>query len=504
MATIHKLTKDGSTIFPATITDAIVHPNTGKTLTSMMKDYNVSELFPSEGVDGGNKYNLALAIQVLGTHLTAAEKTGGIRLMFISNINPYPEEEYYLQKNVWSTNTADWGQRFEVGGVIANPSGSWTPGTAEEYIDQQTAIIASDLASEAITRQTVDSNLQTQINAEVSVRSQVDNTQNTKINLLEEAYRGLTESDVVVGPRPSSGQQTNVIYREPDQGHTPPQFYCDYMWYNNAWVLMAQYDNGIDNNPLPDSNNIVKSSGVFNNIGAFDVSIYNNTIYGNLSTAINAVPQSMRVGGLSIKYIQEYLDLFNVVKTEGVTTAPEGGTVILSDPNVVTGIYTTSQISNFPTLPSTLNSSIVYYLWTSGTYTTWEITCIQLSENRYVQYRYIGPNTAGTPSPFLNVDNWVESNDPETKEVISNEITASIKPNVFYKFGTIGSLTLTLVAGKQGIVNEYMFEFKSSTDNFTLTLPNSVKWFSAPNISGGYTYQVSILNNLAIIAGWEG
>ena len=62
MATIHKLTKDGSTIFPATITDAIVHPNTGKTLTSMIKDYNVSELFPTEGVDGGNKYNLVQAM----------------------------------------------------------------------------------------------------------------------------------------------------------------------------------------------------------------------------------------------------------------------------------------------------------------------------------------------------------------------------------------------------------------------------------------------------------
>ena len=118
MATIHKLTKDGATIFPATITDAVVHPQTGKTLTSMIKDYNVSELFPTEGIDGGNKYNLALAIQVLGTHLSAAQKTGGIKLTFISSVSPYPEEEYYLQKSAWSTNTADWGQRIGVGDVI--------------------------------------------------------------------------------------------------------------------------------------------------------------------------------------------------------------------------------------------------------------------------------------------------------------------------------------------------------------------------------------------------
>ena len=119
MATIHKLTKDGATIFPATITDAVVHPHTGRTLTSMIKDYNVSDLFPTEGVDSGNKYTLALAIQVLGSHLSAAEKVGGIRLTFISSTSPYPEEEYYLWKSTWSTNTADWGQRFEVGGVIS-------------------------------------------------------------------------------------------------------------------------------------------------------------------------------------------------------------------------------------------------------------------------------------------------------------------------------------------------------------------------------------------------
>ena len=109
MATIHKLIKDGATVFPATITDAVVHPQFGKTLTSMIKDYNVSELFPTEGMDGGNKYNLALAILVLGNHLSPAQKTGGgIRLMFISSDSPYPTEEYYLRKSSWSENGSDW------------------------------------------------------------------------------------------------------------------------------------------------------------------------------------------------------------------------------------------------------------------------------------------------------------------------------------------------------------------------------------------------------------
>ena len=108
MAEIHKLIKDGSTIFPATITDAIVHQDTGRTLTSMIKDYNLSELFPAEGVNGGNKYNLTQAIQVLGSHLTAAEKTGGIRIIFISTTDPYPVEEWFLRKGTWSTDEKDW------------------------------------------------------------------------------------------------------------------------------------------------------------------------------------------------------------------------------------------------------------------------------------------------------------------------------------------------------------------------------------------------------------
>ena len=139
MATIHKLTKDGSTIFPATISDAVVHPSTSNTLTSMIKEYNVSELFPTEGVSGGNTYTLALAIQVLGTHLRTEEKTGGIKLMFIPNGSQTVVEEYYKYKQAWSTTLSDWEQQFGVGDVIADPTGEWEPGTAEAYINEKVA-----------------------------------------------------------------------------------------------------------------------------------------------------------------------------------------------------------------------------------------------------------------------------------------------------------------------------------------------------------------------------
>lgn len=48
-----------------------------------------------------------------------------------------------------------------------------------------------------------------------------------------------------------------------------------------------------------------------------------------------------------------------------------------------------------------------------------------------------------------------------------------------------------------------MLEFTVSGNNFTLTLPDSVRWIEESTWEDGYTYQVSIVNNLAISAGWK-
>lgn len=81
-------------------------------------------------------------------------------------------------------------------------------------------------------------------------------------------------------------------------------------------------------------------------------------------------------------------------------------------------------------------------------------------------------------------------------------VTSELSPNILYKFGERPSLTITLGGGTVGIVNEYMFEFASGTTPTTLSLPDSVKWSggNAPNIEANKTYQVSIVNNLAVFA----
>lgn len=74
-------------------------------------------------------------------------------------------------------------------------------------------------------------------------------------------------------------------------------------------------------------------------------------------------------------------------------------------------------------------------------------------------------------------------------------------PNVYYKWGNVSSLTLTLANPIANIYNEYMFEFVSGSSATSLTLPNTVKWVSTPNIEINKTYQCSIVNNIGILIG---
>ena len=124
------------------------------------------------------------------------------------------------------------------------------------------------------------------------------------------------------------------------------------------------------------------------------------------------------------------------------------------------------------------------------------------SNNRYVQYRYMGIKAAGKPNPFLDSANWRCTDVTIISE--SAEVKASILPNELNKWGKIKSLTINSFQGAQeGYVNEYMLEFIVSGDDFTLTLPEGVRWVEEPTWENGYTYQVSIVNNLAVFAGWE-
>ena len=92
-----------------------------------------------------------------------------------------------------------------------------------------------------------------------------------------------------------------------------------------------------------------------------------------------------------------------------------------------------------------------------------------------------------------------------TPELVQTTTMLDIKPNVLNVWQTaISSLAIGFIAGDNNAVNEYMLQFTVRGNNFTLTLPNGVLWVEEePEWEDGYTYQVSIVNNLAVSAGWD-
>ena len=77
---------------------------------------------------------------------------------------------------------------------------------------------------------------------------------------LAELYQALTQSDIVVTDTLPASGEANTIYRVPDSEY---ESYSDYMYYNNAWKLMATYTTPMDHVPTEDSLNLVFSGGVY-------------------------------------------------------------------------------------------------------------------------------------------------------------------------------------------------------------------------------------------------
>lgn len=83
----------------------------------------------------------------------------------------------------------------------------------------------------------------------------------------------------------------------------------------------------------------------------------------------------------------------------------------------------------------------------------------------------------------------------------TNDTTFTLTPNVYHKWGEVATLTLTLGTPTDGVVNEYMAQFVSGTTATVLTLPETVKWMGDNTIEAGKTYQLSIIDNLAVLGG---
>lgn len=80
----------------------------------------------------------------------------------------------------------------------------------------------------------------------------------------------------------------------------------------------------------------------------------------------------------------------------------------------------------------------------------------------------------------------------------------TLRSDTYYKIGTLSSLTVKFshAYGSSSYLANYMFEFTASSSGCSLTMPSGVKWKDgvAPTIQAGKTYQVSVVNNLAVAA----
>lgn len=79
--------------------------------------------------------------------------------------------------------------------------------------------------------------------------------------------------------------------------------------------------------------------------------------------------------------------------------------------------------------------------------------------------------------------------------------TAELAPNVYYKWGEVPALNITLEPEIDGITNEYCFEFVSGETATTLTVPDYIKWAQEPTVESNKTYQVSIMSGIGVLVG---
>ena len=101
MAKKVKITKGGQTVYPATVMDAVVHPDLRVDASKLIEEVNVSKIYPTGGIDGTNKYTLETAIAMIPASL----RNVGIKCSFLDDAGDTENWEYL---GGTFTNTASW------------------------------------------------------------------------------------------------------------------------------------------------------------------------------------------------------------------------------------------------------------------------------------------------------------------------------------------------------------------------------------------------------------
>lgn len=97
---------------------------------------------------------------------------------------------------------------------------------------------------------------------------------------------------------------------------------------------------------------------------------------------------------------------------------------------------------------------------------------------------------------------------PHIEVVAVSGGAAILEPDKLYNFGEVATLAIGFEAPLEGKAANYAFQFKSpASAPTTITMPDSVVFpvesDSIFNVKAGRTYQVTILNGLAVATSWE-
>ena len=103
MAKKVKITKDGQTVYPATVMDAVVHKDLRVDSSTLIEEVNVSKIFPTGGIDGTNKYTLETAI----AKIPASLRNVGIKCSFLDEDGQVETWEY---QGGTFTSVGEWGK----------------------------------------------------------------------------------------------------------------------------------------------------------------------------------------------------------------------------------------------------------------------------------------------------------------------------------------------------------------------------------------------------------
>lgn len=130
-----------------------------------------------------------------------------------------------------------------------------------------------------------------------------------------------------------------------------------------------------------------------------------------------------------------------------------------------------------------------------------------------ITYNYANKNDIPTQTSQLTNDNgFITESDIAnkannipvvdiTEEVWINSGGCELSPNIFYKIINQQQIDIILKSpSDSSIYNEYMIEFTTPAEGTSLILDSSIKWLNgeAPIIEANKTYQISIVNNLAV------